>query len=187
MIIRDRETGTLWQHATGEALAGPLGGARLELLGGEMMAWGAWKRAHPQTLAAQEPDEWTGILPKKRVTAVLERVTDNFTGPGLTPVDKRLPAHEPVAGISVGNVYRAYPLAALNEAGIIEEQVNGRQVRVAYDAAGDQVRASLDGAPLWVQRTWWAGWFEFHPQTTVYEPGLGIMEKPGGISKSRSE
>jgi hypothetical protein len=35
MIIRDRQTGTLWQHATGEALMGPLKGVQLQLLGGE--------------------------------------------------------------------------------------------------------------------------------------------------------
>lgn len=39
MIIRDRETGTLWQQANGEALIGPLQGTQLQALGGELMNW----------------------------------------------------------------------------------------------------------------------------------------------------
>ena len=43
MIIRDRQTGTLWQHATGEALMGPLKGVQLRPLGGELIRWSRWK------------------------------------------------------------------------------------------------------------------------------------------------
>ena len=43
MIFRDRETGTLWQQATGEAVAGPLKGATLQLLSGEILTWAGWE------------------------------------------------------------------------------------------------------------------------------------------------
>ena len=55
MIIRDRQTGTLWQHATGEALMGPLKGVQLQLLGGELTSWSRWKEMYPHTSMAGEP------------------------------------------------------------------------------------------------------------------------------------
>ncbi len=55
MIMRDRETGSLWQQATGEAVFGPLAGRQLQLLGGEQTAWAGWRDEHPQTEANRAP------------------------------------------------------------------------------------------------------------------------------------
>lgn len=169
MIIRDRETGSLWQHATGEALAGPLQGTKLTLLGGELITWAGWQKAHPNTLAALEPDEWTGMMPKERVTAVLDKVTSHATVPGKTRRDTRLPTHETIIGIIVDDTARAYPLAGLRRLGTVEEMVNGRQISVIFDANHDSVQAFADNDQLFPQRTWWAGWYEFHPQTTIFD------------------
>ena len=169
MIIRDRETGTLWQHATGGALVGPLKGAQLELLGGNLMTWAAWKQAYPETKAALEPEKWTGILPLKLITALLERITEIGQVPGKTRRDERLPAHEPVIGISIEGEHRAYPLRLLRKSPVIEEQFDGNTIRLEYDITGDSVHVFVDGAPLWFHRTWWTGWYEFHPTTSIYQ------------------
>lgn len=171
MIMRDRETGTLWQHATGEALVGPLKGAQLELLGGVVLNWSAWKEANPQTVAALEPERWEGILPRPLLMTVLERATTVAVVPGLTPDDERLHAHDAVIGISIDDAPRAYPMVLLQRMGVIEESFDGKVVRLAYDASGEQVSAWVDGNPISTQKTWWMGWHEFHPQTTLYEPG----------------
>ena len=139
MIMRDRETGALWQHATGEALIGPLAGAKLEWLGGEQMTWAAWRTEHPDTVVALEPAEWSGRAP------------------------------------------RALVMATLRQAGVINDSLGGVNLRLTYDPTGDRVQAwrlaaaqseeETAGAPepLPVQRTWWKGWFEFHPATGVYQ------------------
>jgi len=170
MIMRDRETGTLWQHATGEALIGPLQGARLNFLGGELITWAGWKKAHPHTLAALEPAEWGGMLSRERVMPLLEKATSLIAGiaPGKTQNDKRLPAHETVVGISVDGEARAYRLVDLQQVSIIEESFNNRNIRVEYDATSSLVRAFADGSSLIIQRTWWLGWYEFHPETTIF-------------------
>jgi len=169
MIMRDNETGSLWQHATGEAIAGPLRGAQLTLLGGELISWGGWKQAQPQTAAALEPEQWTGLIAKDRVTAVLEKVTSLATVPGKTRPDGRLPSHEEVVGIVVDGAARAYRLADLRHPEGVLDMVNGRQIQVVYDQAQDVVHAFADDTPLFSQRTWWMGWYEFHPQTTIYQ------------------
>ena len=168
MVIRDNETGTLWQHATGEGLVGPLQGEQLTLLGGELIAWGGWKQAHPNSLAALEPEEWTGLVSKESVTAILEKVTRFATVPGKTRRDERLPAHETVIGIMVDGMARAYPLVELRRLGCVMDMVNGRQIEVIYDETHDVVRAFADGTQLIAQKTWWTGWYEFHPQSTIF-------------------
>ncbi len=172
MIIRDNETGTLWQHATGEAVAGPLQGEQLTLLGCELITWGGWKETHPNSLAALEPEEWTGLVSKERVTAVLEKVTSISTVPGKTQRDERLPPHETIIGIVVDGTARAYPLADLCRLERVVEVINGRQIEVIYDETQNVVRAFADDTPLVAQRTWWSGWFEFHSQTTIFVPTM---------------
>lgn len=171
MVIRDRETGTLWQQATGEGLIGPLQGEQLTLLGGELLTWAGWKAAHPNTLAALEPEEWTGMLPKERITAVLEKITYQVAkiAPGKTPNDKRLPPYEAVIGIAIESVARAYPLATLQQKGTIEEMYAGQTIRIEHDAETELVRAFVNDEPVLIKRTWWLGWYEFYPQTTCYE------------------
>jgi len=169
MIMRDRETGTLWQHATGEALIGPLQGASLTLLGGELVTWAGWIAAHPYTLAALEPSEWKGMVSKEKVTKVLERATNLVTLPGITQTDTRLPAREAIVGILIDSIARAYRLADLKERGHVDETIGGQKIRIVYDENQNMVRAFRDGTQMHVQRTWWAGWYEFHPKTTIFE------------------
>jgi hypothetical protein len=144
MIIRDRQTGTLWQHATGEALLGPLKGFRLRPLGGELTRWSSWKETNPHTSLAVEPipdnGSYPGLIPRRRLKHLLEVFTTNFAAPGLV-VDKRLPMHEAIAGLSLAGVDKAYPLAVLRDRGIINDRIGERSIAIIYDAAADHVIA----------------------------------------------
>ncbi|HUV29413.1 MAG TPA: hypothetical protein VMW34_18795 [Anaerolineales bacterium] len=46
MVVRDEGTGTLWQHTTGKAAAGPLKAQQLEILNGALLPQSAWKAQH---------------------------------------------------------------------------------------------------------------------------------------------
>lgn len=48
-LMRDRETGTLWQALTGQAIEGELFGERLERLPSHYSFWFAWSDFHPET------------------------------------------------------------------------------------------------------------------------------------------
>lgn len=168
MVMRDRETGTLWQHATGEALIGPRKGAQLALLGGELTTWAAWQQAYPNTLAALEPERWTGLLPKRFVSILLEKATSHGHMPGITQNDTRLDAHAPIIGLSIGNQHCAFPLATLQRLGGIITSFAGQTVQLNYDPTHDKVTIYVDGQLVLPQRMWWVGWYEFHPDTAVY-------------------
>lgn len=179
MVIRDRETGSLWQQATGKAIAGPRQGKQLPLLGGQLTTWAGWREAHPYTQAALDPEEWGGRLSKTKTTRVLDRVTSHAAVPGLTPRDRRLPSHQFVIGITLDGVARAYPLETLKGLHVIEEEVEGKLVCLEYAPVHDAVKVSVDGDQIAVARTWWTGWYEFHPETTLYKTYEGHLTNPG--------
>jgi len=144
MIIRDRQTGTLWQHATGEALMGPLKGVRLQALGGELTRWSGWQGMNPRTALAVEPipanGRYPGLIPRHLLERMLEAFSTNYAAPGFV-TDKRLPLHEEIAGLSLAGVDKAYPLAALREQSVINDHIGQRAIAIIYHAAADHVLA----------------------------------------------
>jgi hypothetical protein len=175
MIMRDRETGTLWQHSTGEALVGPLEGTHLDVLGGRLMTWGAWRADHPDTTLTRDTtaEEWEGIFPKDVTVRLLtEGGGGRFASwglGGLTPDDDRLGLLTEVVGIEIDGHAKAYSIETLKEQGTVEDEVGEVSVTVSFDTDGNRADVSVDGQPETFRRTRWLDWFEFHPETMVYE------------------
>ena len=170
MVIRDEETGTLWQHATGEAVAGPLKGQQLEILNGALLTLGAWKEQHPDSLIALPPEKWTGLVPLDKVKIVLGKATGSGVVPGLTPGDQRLVNNTPIVGLAYQDIARAYPMKLLEQQGTIQDQFGDILITLKYDPSSKQV--ALDSPrrdEILFRRTWWNGWFEFYPETEVYQ------------------
>lgn len=168
MVMNDRETGSVWQHATGEAIAGPLKGRRLEVLPGWETTWGELKAAYPQAGYAVEPEHYTGLLPKPLLMRLLH-ITQVANLRGLSPLDKRLDPHELVIGVVVNGAAKAYPLAALRSAGRIQDRVGGQTIAIQYEPRGDRVTIQAqDCVLLPYERQWWLGWCEFHPRSAIY-------------------
>jgi hypothetical protein len=146
LILRDQQTGTLWQHATGKALMGPLKGARLQPLGGELTRWLKWKAMYPHTTLAVEASpehaRFPGLIPRDRLIRLLERFTTRHAASGLI-TDDRLPMHEEIIGISLDGGEKAYPLAVLREQGMIVDRIGRDRIAILYDAKADHVVAFL--------------------------------------------
>ncbi|MBI1870621.1 MAG: DUF3179 domain-containing protein [Chlamydiae bacterium] len=209
LIMRDHETKTLWQQATGEAVYGLLKGTQLEFLGGEQMKWSVWKKNNPKTFLAVDPPDrpFDGRIPKSWMIWILEHMTPHTISPGLSQKNQALDMHEEVAGLSIEGFHKAYCLKTLREKRIVHDHVGSFPVMVLYDEKADGVRAfsrrlgegsvfdfiyesdqisSLDRKMIWddwgrplsgtnqvltplnIDRQWWLGWSEFHPETTVY-------------------
>ena len=169
MIIRDDETGTLWQHATGEALAGPFKGTFLPLLGGERTTWHNWRTRYPASLVPIGPKKWPGLFPLAFTERVLEKATQSGNVPGLTPTDKRLPQNEHIVGVSLKGEHRAYLLATLRQQITIEDTLAKMPLILTYEPETNRILATSNGQPIPFDRGWWSVWYEFHPQTTIYQ------------------
>lgn len=49
LVMRDKETGSLWSHILGESMRGDLKGEKLKLIPSVITDWRSWKADHPET------------------------------------------------------------------------------------------------------------------------------------------
>jgi thiol-disulfide isomerase/thioredoxin len=140
IILRDRQTRSLWAPFSGRALEGPLAGRKLERLPLSATRWDEWTARHPGgdvvwgPPAAREghgswyePGKW-GIVSEM--------------GSTLQAWDPRLPENELVYGIEEGEG-KAYPLRAVRDRkGIVNDTVGGMPVVVV--ASGPLDVAAFD-------------------------------------------
>lgn len=140
-VMKDQQTGSRWQQATGECFEGPMKGRKLEPYPFLITTWGEWRRRHPGTLALVPKAEYrenfdfmAGMLERQR------RGEMTFTR-GILREDDRLPTHEQVIGLELGAAHKAYPLARLQQEEVIQDQVGGEPVVLVYDARNEMTTA----------------------------------------------
>lgn len=132
ILLVDDETRTYWNHITGEALHGPLRGARLD----------TWNLEYTTVEAALATDSaltisrprggflatLMGILHRKQID------TRGFLPPGFRKTmgkeDTRLPTMAQGLGVMLPRTNRFYPVAALKN-GPIVDSIADRRLRVA--------------------------------------------------------
>ena len=110
-VMYDKYTNSKWNHATGQALAGPLAGRRLDILPARLVRWSEWKREHPSGR----------VLLGTRREGFMGRF-DGRSQPGEI-------------GISTGRGPRStlYPYDVLLERGVVNDTVLRRPVVVTMD------------------------------------------------------
>ena len=110
MTFWDHDTGSVWSQPTGEAVAGPRKGERLELLPVSFTSWGSWLETHPDTMALDTPAGITGFTLDRMAIAL------------------------DLAGDALAITY-----SDLDRVGVINETVGGLEVAVVVDPAdGDR-------------------------------------------------
>ncbi|MEQ8995862.1 MAG: DUF3179 domain-containing (seleno)protein [Coleofasciculus sp. B1-GNL1-01] len=170
MIMIDKHTQSLWQQATGECIYGTYKGTQLELLSGENTTWGVWRGKHPDSLFAEKCFESRhGILSRELMLKALNFVTPKVTMPGFADLSG-LPQRETVFGISFNGVSKAYPLSELNTISQFTDNFNGKNVELVYDQKENCLAAKEkeNNQTLIVEKHWWLGWKEFHPNTEIW-------------------
>lgn len=170
MVIRDTQTGTLWQQGTGEAIYGAMQGKQLTFLGAQQMKLKDWIADYPDSFIARaKPDAPGGRIPKKVLNHML-KITKNFMAPGETQIGTELPSREKIFGLSLGGYDRAYPVSELMKCPIFEDQFGEEIVQIKYNVDTGKIGATLQktGEPLILQNHWWFGWKEFHPNTKIW-------------------
>ena len=140
LIMFDRETETLWQQLTGEAIVGAETGTVLEFLPAQLVSFGEFRAAFEDGLVLSRETGYSrnyGLNPYVRYDS---------SGWTLFPVGEysdQLSAMERVLTLELGGETAAFPFSALSELVVIEAAVGGEQV-VAFWQPG-QVSA-LDEA-----------------------------------------
>jgi hypothetical protein len=138
-VMQDEETGSWWQQVTGEAIFGPLRGARLELLPHDEVSFAIWKGDHPDGWVLRPDAE----IERRAEYAPIdwdERMASTPTVTTLRP-DSPLPARALVVGVEAGGASKAYPLERVREARALVDTVGGVPIVVVVADDGKSVRA----------------------------------------------
>lgn len=136
LLFTDAETHSLWDAVSGRAVAGPLAarGVALRPVNAARTTWGVWSARYPETRVLSLD---TGLVRDYAEGAALKADRD-APGPQfpVSNVDARLPAKTRVLGVRIGGVQRAYPLEAVERAGILHDRIGTRAVVLISPGAG---------------------------------------------------
>ncbi len=133
LVMYDRQTESLWAHYTGQAIAGALTGAQLELIPMATVAWETFLDEHPNGLVLKRP----GGFGRSYGTNYLVNYDTPEGNPfffGGTP-DDRLPPQTRVLVIRHGDASVAVQLDTLSSAGVLPLDLGGTPV-VAFHLPG---------------------------------------------------
>jgi len=134
-LMRDEETGSYWQQISGEAVAGPLKGRRLQLVSSDELTFGLWKAEHPAGTVLQDvaryaddyaPKDWD-VRMKTRPTVL------SYAEAGLTPRDLMI-------GIQAFGASRAFLYDDVIRARLIQDHVGAEPVLLVVGPDGRSVR-----------------------------------------------
>ena len=168
LVMQDRQTGSLWSHVTGEALAGELAGAELEILPAVQTTWSAWRQQHPDTEVLRKEGEVRS-----------SRYAEYFADPDRTGLFRtrwlreRLPGKTLVYGLRHGPHAVAVTPDALRGGTPREVTLGDLTVTVArtddggaraWSTGPDGERRARD-----VLEVFWFAWSSFFPSTRVID------------------
>jgi Protein of unknown function (DUF3179) len=118
MVMQDAETGSKWAQYTGEAIAGPLEGQKLEQLAATWTDWKTWREAHPTTTALKLP-------------RAVENYQHDATYSHFPP--ERAFFSRLQWGLTLGNRSRSWPYAQLTHVPLVNDRFADRPILIIFD------------------------------------------------------
>lgn len=147
LVAYDRETDSLWQQVTGEAIVGTHTGARLTPFPSRVVSFGAFLRSHP---GGQVMSRQTGYLPGYgRTTYIGYELGDAPAAGGVEPV-RRGDRLQRVITVNIEGRRRAYSFHLLRSRKVFEDRVAGARFVIFFDPA---VLSPLDAPQIAASRS----------------------------------
>ena len=136
MVMFDHQTGSYWFQTMGEAIVGEMTGKRLVPLPSATLAWGDWKRLHPDTrlLAGDGKGPFSaryGTNPFSTYARYLNKGRFSFPV-SKEKLDSRIRAGEVVITAELGSDIKAYPVRLIGK-NTVNDEVGGRPVAIFSD------------------------------------------------------
>jgi len=145
-LMRDDQTGTFWQQISGRAISGPLAGSQLEPVPSDELSFALWRSESPDgTVLKPLPKDQSDYETKDwEVHIGKARTVLDFPNSGLKSRDI-------VFGVSAFGASRAYPLARIVSAKLIEDRLGTEPILLVLGPDGKSIRvfqARLPGQTL---------------------------------------
>jgi len=140
-VFKDVETGSRWQQSSLAAISGPLEGEHLQLYPFLLTSWEEWLRLHPDTVVLKPLPGYAERIPAKNAQLRAGYPLQKPVPPDVAHRDDRLPAYTKVIGLTHGGASRAYPLAALDRARVVNEELGAQPVLVVHQPKSETTTA----------------------------------------------
>ncbi|HBY59073.1 MAG TPA: hypothetical protein DEH78_04585 [Solibacterales bacterium] len=138
MVMYDRQTDSLWQQITGEAIVGTLTGVQLAPVISRVMPFGAFWKAHPK---GQVLSRDTGYYPGYGQTTYLGYEHGNLDPSyGRAPVRRGARLNRVLAVVADGR-RRAYTFDHLRNRGVVEDRLRASRYVIFFE---EDVLTALD-------------------------------------------
>jgi len=169
LIMYEEETDTYWQQIEGLAIVGELTGQKLVPISIDTIVWRDWKKSK-ESEDSEILSQKTGINRNYGRDPYGNYYEDSFLIFPVENSDNRIFAKDLVFGIEIDGVYKAYREIDVKKAGVIEDVVNGVNIRVERLDDGRIVVTNIDtGEEIVKEVGFWFSWYAFHPDTELYE------------------
>ena len=168
-LFYDRQTESLWLQFTGQAIAGPMAGKKLERIPIRQELLGTWLSRHPLSQVLSRPRPTKIDYRYSRYSRYM--VEDKVIFP-VKARDDRFHAKELALGVVVDGRARAYLGSLVTKAGgKVEDEFGGKKIGLVYST--DDGIYSYDVAEgVDVTEAYWFAWKAFYPDTEVWNgPG----------------
>ncbi len=164
LVMRDKESKSLWTQHDGRALVGPASEEQLkmEALPSERLDWAVASGRDPVG-KVREKRAWLLGNGKKDIYADYResKDADSVFGSGG---GGELPSKEPILGVAIGGQALAVRFEALPREGTVDVELAGQQLRLGRQGVTDPQGRAVDS-----RRMFWFAWKRAHPKTELRE------------------
>ena len=166
LVMYDRKTDTYWTQIGGRAIIGTLTGKELKQFPADVTTWGEWKKVHPDSEVLSRDtgsrrqygtEPYGNYYESRRLISPVEDSDDSLHPKAV------------VFGIKVNGSFKAYTEFDVKAAKVIEDTVNGVNIKIERDDAGIVTFTNLEtNERIPHDREFWFAWFAFHTETKLY-------------------
>ena len=170
LLMYDHETGSLWSQMLQQAVTGPLTGTALKMLPAEHTTWERWRAQHPNTLVLSLDTGFKRDYGLDPYREYLEEGRPTFRSSQASKAAKEnISPMEPVLGIAVGGVQKAYPFSVLKKKSEqFADHVGDATLVIHFDRESKTAYVTTQSGEVLPSTTvFWFAWQDFFPQTQV--------------------
>lgn len=168
VLMYDKETESLWSQVKNQAVTGPMTGTELEILPSSLTAWQKWKKKHPDTMVLSLDTGYDRDYSQDPYADYYESRRGLFGF--VKGLFKGHEGKELVAGVTMDDQSRAYPLETLRQRGETTDTLAGKALTFSFDPrTGDLEVTDEEGDSVPYITAYWFVWKEIHPETELFD------------------
>jgi hypothetical protein len=166
LVMYDRETDTYWSQIGGKAIIGELTGQELQEISIDTVVWRDYKKGNELAEVLSKVTGYSRNYGKDPYGSYYE---DSFLIFPVENEDDRIHPKTIIFGIELDGVFKAYKEDDLKKNSVINDVVNGINVKVERDNVGIVKITNVDtNEEIVKERDMWFAWYAFHPNTSLY-------------------